>query len=103
MLVQLEYSCQLNLLTMLKVISKRNFEKQHPSRARSRHRGPVLIAISEVERSRLFHNLIRTTQRPPGYVAHNISRDPGLVDCTVDLCVDKSSISTVDTNADTSE
>eukprot|EP00808_Paulinella_micropora_P017617 g26012.t1 len=37
-------------------------------------------------RSRLFHNLIRTTQRPPGYVAHNISRDPGLVDCTVDLC-----------------
>eukprot|EP00808_Paulinella_micropora_P018714 g70471.t1 len=28
----------------------------------------------------------RTTQRPPGYVAHNISRDPGLVDCTVDLC-----------------
>eukprot|EP00808_Paulinella_micropora_P029503 g4052.t1 len=34
----------------------------------------------------LFHNLIRTTQRPPGYVAHNISRDPGLVDCTVDLC-----------------
>eukprot|EP00808_Paulinella_micropora_P025611 g71861.t1 len=49
-------------------------------------RGPVLIAISEVERSRLFHNLIRTTQRPPGYVAHNISRDPGLVDCTVDLC-----------------
>eukprot|EP00808_Paulinella_micropora_P017562 g56945.t1 len=56
-----------------------------------------------VQRSRLFHNLIRTTQRPPGYVAHNISRDPGLVDCTVDLCVDKSSISTVDTNADTSE
>eukprot|EP00808_Paulinella_micropora_P006088 g8775.t1 len=54
-------------------------------------------------RSRLFHNLIRTTQRPPGYVAHNISRDPGLVDCTVDMCVDKSSISTVDTNADTSE
>eukprot|EP00808_Paulinella_micropora_P001440 g37204.t1 len=39
-----------------------------------------------VQRSRLFHNLIRTTQRPPGYVAHNISRDPGLVDCTVDLC-----------------
>eukprot|EP00808_Paulinella_micropora_P001023 g57199.t1 len=38
------------------------------------------------QRSRLFHNLIRTTQRPPGYVAHNISRDPGLVDCTVDLC-----------------
>eukprot|EP00808_Paulinella_micropora_P001416 g26771.t1 len=37
-------------------------------------------------RSRLFHILIRTTQRPPGYVAHNISRDPGLVDCTVDLC-----------------
>eukprot|EP00808_Paulinella_micropora_P017340 g82990.t1 len=27
-----------------------------------------------------------TTQRPPGYVAHNISRDPDLVDCTVDLC-----------------
>eukprot|EP00808_Paulinella_micropora_P030755 g43049.t1 len=54
------------------------------------------------QRSRLFHNLIRTTQRPPGYVAHNISRDPGLVDCTVDPCVDKSSISTVDTNADTS-
>eukprot|EP00808_Paulinella_micropora_P029247 g2167.t1 len=41
---------------------------------------------SRVQRSRLFHNLIRTTQRPPGYVAHNISRDPGLVDCTVDLC-----------------
>eukprot|EP00808_Paulinella_micropora_P021193 g60220.t1 len=37
----------------------------------------------EVQRSRLFHNLIRTTQRPPGYVAHNISRDPGLVDCTM--------------------
>eukprot|EP00808_Paulinella_micropora_P023826 g75997.t1 len=57
---------------------------------------------AECPRSRLFHNLIRTTQRPPGYVAHNISRDPGLVDCTVDLCVDKSSISTVGTNADTS-
>eukprot|EP00808_Paulinella_micropora_P025002 g59171.t1 len=56
-----------------------------------------------IQRSRLFHDLIRTTQRPPGYVAHNISRDPGLVDCTVDPCVDKSSISTVDTNADTSE
>eukprot|EP00808_Paulinella_micropora_P024188 g83371.t1 len=41
---------------------------------------------SSKKRSRLFHNLIRTTQRPPGYVAHNISRDPGLVDCTVDLC-----------------
>eukprot|EP00808_Paulinella_micropora_P003203 g21001.t1 len=42
--------------------------------------------LVDYERSRLFHNLIRTTQRPPGYVAHNISRDPGLVDCTVDLC-----------------
>eukprot|EP00808_Paulinella_micropora_P016420 g17135.t1 len=42
--------------------------------------------VTYVQRSRLFHNLIRTTQRPPGYVAHNISRDPGLVDCTVDLC-----------------
>eukprot|EP00808_Paulinella_micropora_P016638 g17544.t1 len=73
-----------------------------------------LLSTDLVQRSRLFHNLIsripilsgsssRTTQRPPGYVAHNISRDLGLVDCTVDLCVDKSSISTVDTNADTSE
>eukprot|EP00808_Paulinella_micropora_P020629 g1583.t1 len=46
---------------------------------------PPTIARKK-SRSRLFHNLIRTTQRPPGYVVHNISRDPGLVDCTVDLC-----------------
>eukprot|EP00808_Paulinella_micropora_P020541 g36053.t1 len=46
----------------------------------------ILYAFLLIFQSVLAYRVRRTTQRPPGYVAHNTSRDPGLVDCTVDLC-----------------
>eukprot|EP00808_Paulinella_micropora_P005697 g56578.t1 len=47
---------------------------------------PSAHEVGAQKLSTLSARLKKTTQRPPGYVAHNISRDPGLVDCTVDLC-----------------
>eukprot|EP00808_Paulinella_micropora_P010363 g70746.t1 len=44
----------------------------------------LMLSFAKVQRAQanLTFRGSETTQRPPGYVAHNISRDPGLVDCT---------------------